>query len=281
MRRNQWLVVLGGIVAVIALYAFGRRVSQAGSAPAVQAAMQGAQMNQAKAASFDDILGKAKSALDPQMQMRISKLEHSVTRGEVKRQQLQAYRSLAALWDSLGHIPIAAHYTGEQGRLEGSEQTLTFAANLLLTHHEHAKDPAVKAWEVEEAKGFLEKAVKIAPNNDTIQVVLAKSEVASGNVMQGVQRLLKITGKDPDNMEAQMTLGQLSITSGQFLKAIDHLKRVVDRQPDNVEAMYYLAEAYKNTGKTKEAISLFERCKQLVNDPGFSKEIDNYIDSFK
>lgn len=281
MRRNQWFVVLGGLIVVVALYAFGRRVSQAGTAPAVQAATNGAKMNQAQPASFEEIQNKAKASLDPQVQMRISNLEHSVTRGEVKKQQLQAYSALAAIWDSLGHIPIAAHYKGKQGELEHSEKTLTFAANLLLTHHDHAKDPAVKAWEVEEAKNLLQKAVKIAPDNDTVQVVLAKSEVASGDVMQGVQRLLKITKKDPNNMEAEMTLGQLSITSGQFLKAIDHLQKVVDQQPENVEAMYYLAEAYKNTGKTKQAITLFEKCKQLVNDPGFSKEIDDYINTFK
>ena len=281
MRRNQWLVVLGGIIAVVALYAFGNRTSQGGEAPAVKMATDRAQMDQTPAASFEDVLARAHKSLPAEMQVRISQLESGVTRGDVKQQQLQTYRTLADLWDSLGHIPIAAHYRGAAGKLENSEKTLTFAANLFLVHQQHAEDPAVRSWEIQEAQDLLEHAEKLAPESDSIQVGLAKTEVATGNVMQGVQRLLKIVNKDPDNIAANMTLGQLSITSGQYAKAIGRLEKVVQQQPENVEALYYLAEAYKNTGKTKQAIDLFEKCKTLINDPGFSKEIDDYIKSFQ
>lgn len=281
MRRNQWIVIVGGIIAVVALYAFGKRVSQADTAPAVKMATERAKMNQSEAASFKEVLKKAKEGLSPELQMRISRLENSVTRGDVKQQQILAFHSLTAIWDSLGHIPIAAHYRGEEGKLENSEKTLTFAANLFLIHQQHAKDPAIRQWQIQEARDLLEHAVKLAPESDSVQIALAKAEVASGTVMQGVQRLLKIVKEDPDNIGANMTLGQLSITSGQYAKAVDRLKIVVDQQPGNVEALYYLAEAYKNTGKKDKAIELFEKCKTLVKDPGFSKEIDDYINSFK
>lgn len=281
MRKNQWLVILGGTIAVVALFAFGDRVSQADTAPAVKMATERASISQSKAASFEDVVEKAKEGIPPDVQMRISRLENGITRGDVKLQQLRTYRTLMNIWDSLGHVPIAAHYRGEAGKLENSEKTLTFAANLFLVHQQHAKDPAIRQWEILEAKELLEYAEKLAPQNDTIQVALAKAEVASGTVMQGVQRLLKIVKSDPNNLGANMTLGRLSITSGQYTKAVERLKIVVNQQPDNVEALYYLAEAYKSTGKPKKAIELFEKCKKLVNDPGFSKEIDNYIKSFK
>lgn len=281
MHKNQWLVVLGGILAVVALFAFGERVSQADTAPAVNMATERAKMKQTEAASFEDVLKKAKEGLAPELQMRISRLENSVTRGDVKQQQLHAYHTLTAIWDSLGHIPIAAYYRGAEGKLENSQKTLTFAANLFLIHQQQTSDPAIRQWEIQEAKALLEQAEKLAPENDSVQVGLAKVEVASGNVMQGVQRLLKIVKEDPDNIGANMTLGRLSITSGQYTKAVERLEKVVDQQPNNVEALYYLAEAYKNTGKTQKAISLFEKCKLLVDDPGFDKEIDDYINSFK
>lgn len=281
MRKIQWLVVLVAAVAVFCLYAFGRRVSDKEPAPAAQSAQTPGNAQQAvPAASFEDVLLKAKQGLDPATQVRISSLENSVTRGEVKKQQLSAFHSLAALWDSLGHMPVSAHYLGEAAKLENSEKSLTFAANLFLTHQQHAEDPAIRAWEIKEANQLLEQALSLDPNNDTVSVALARSEVAGGNVMQGVQRLLKVTQKDPDNIGANMELGRLSITSGQYVKAIERLEKVVNRQPENAEALYFLAEAYKNTGKTKKAVSLFERCKQLINDPAFSKEIDNYINSF-
>lgn len=281
MRKTQWFVIIVAAVAVFCLYAFGRRVSDKKVTPAATSAVQpNSTGQQVPAANFDEVLSKAKQGLDPATQMHISNLENSVTRGEVRKQQLSAYRSLASLWDSLGHIPISAHYLGQAAKLEKSEKSLTFAANLFLIHQQHTEDPAIRTWQLNEAKQLLEQAVSLDPNNDTINVALAKSEVASGNVMQGVQRLLKIVKSDPDNIGANMELGRLSITSGQYVKAIERLEKVVSQQPKNAEALYFLAEAYKNTGKTKKAISLFERCKKLVNDPAFSKEIDNYINSF-
>jgi len=281
MGKIQWLVVLGRIIVVAALYAFGSRVSQAGSAPAVDMATKGAKMNQTEALSFEEILKRAKESVSPDLQMRLTSLENSITRGDVRQQKLHAFHELAAIWDSIGQHTVSAYYKGEEGKLENSEKTMTFAASLLLLYQEQTKDPAIRQWEINEAKDLLEKSEKLAPQNDSVQVGLAKVDVATGSVMQGVQRLKKILEDDPNNIPANMTLGQLSITSGQFGKAVQRLQKVVNLQPDNVEALYYLAESYKNTGKKQKAIELFEKCKSLINDPGFSKEIDDYINTFK
>jgi lipopolysaccharide biosynthesis regulator YciM len=282
VRKSQWILVVIAAAVVFLLYVYGRIVplnttSQA-SEQAAGAMGAGAQVTPAK---FEDVLSRAKQSIAADMQLRIANLEKSITRGDVKKQRLDAYRSLAALWDSLGHTPLAAHYIGEEAKLENSKNSLTFAANLFLAHIEHTDDPAVRAWEADEAGKLLEQALVLNPQNDTIQVALANSEVQGGNVMQGVQRLLKITAKDPDNIPANMMLGRLSVTSGQYDKAIDRLEKVVNQQPDNTEALYFLAEAYKATGKKDKAISIFEKCKKLVNNPDFSKEIDQYINSFK
>lgn len=284
MRKPQWILLVCGAVAVFCLYVFGSTVTKnttpPGEGQAAAAPAMGAQ-TKVPPADFNDILSKAKASLTPQMQLRISNLENSVTRGDVKKQQLNAYKLLGALWDSLNHIPIAAHYLGEQAKLENSKNSLTFAANLFLTHVQHTEDAGVRAWEAEEAGKLLQQAAEIDPADDTVQVALANSEVLGGDIMQGVQRLLKITAKDPDNIQANMMLGRLSVTSGQYDKAIERLEKVVNQQPNNAEALYFLAESYKATGKKEKAISTFERCKKLVNNPDFNKEIDQYINSFK
>lgn len=271
---------MAAVAAVISLYAFGRTTAPDAPKPGSTAAAPAAGAKVAPA-RFEDLLAKARQSLSSDMQMRITGIENSVTRGEVRQQQLEAYHQLAGLWDSLGHAPIAAHYLGEAAKLENSEKSLTFAANLFLAHLQHSEDAAVQAWEAAEARQLLEKALALNPTNDTIQVALAGSEVAGGEVMQGVQRLLKITEKDPNNLQANLMLGRLSVTSGQYDKAVARLEKVVAQAPENTEALYFLAEAYKGHGDTEKAIKTFERCKQLVNDPAFSKEIDNYINSFK
>lgn len=279
VRKSQWLLVVAAAAVVYCLYAFGRIVPKNAKAATGQMAAMGSEAKVAPA-RWEDILSKAKQALSPAMQLRISNLENSITRGDVKSQQSDASHSLGALWDSLGNTPVAAHYLGEEARLENSKNSLTFAANLFLTHVQHTDDPGVRAWEAGEAEKLLTQAAVLDPQNDTIQVALANSEVTGGEVMQGVQRLLKITTEDPDNIQANLLLGRLSVTSGQYDKAIQRLEKVVNLQPDNTEALYFLAEAYKATGKKDKAISTFEKCKKLVNNPDFSKEIDQYIKSF-
>lgn len=280
MRKYQWITVAGAAALVMALYVFGRVEPKASEMPAAgQPAAMGSATRTAPA-SLETIETNAKKPLSPELQLRISNLEHSVTRGEIRDQRLRASQSLATLWDSLGQAGLAAHYLGENARLENSKNSLTFAANLFLEDLQHQSDPAVQAWEAQEAGRLLTQAETLDPGSDTIQVMLAGSEVAGGDVMQGVQRLLKVTGKDPDNVQANLMLGRLSVTSGQYDKAVDRLEKVVNREPDNTEALYFLAEAYKATGKKQQAIATFEKCKKLVNNPDFSKEIDQYIKSF-
>src|SRR5699024_5755421 len=150
--------------------------------------------------SFIDILKQAKKNQPSDIQMRLTKIEGTVTRGNVKEQKVRAYSQLAAVWDSLGQSAIAAHYKGEQGKLENAEKSLTFAAYLLVADQEKTKDPGIRQWEIQNAQEFLEKAQEINPESDSVQVGLAQVDVASGNVMQGVQRLLKITKEDPNNI---------------------------------------------------------------------------------
>lgn len=281
MRKSQWILVLVAAVVVFSLYVFGRIVPKNSEMPDNGQVAAADAAGQVAPAALEDIVAKAKQSLNPALQMRISGFENSITRGDLRDQKLSAYNALARLWDSLGNIPLSAYYLGEGAKLENSENSLTFAANLFLTHMPHEQDAAMHAWEATEAQGLLQQASGLDPQNDTIQVALANSEVQSGNVMQGVQRLLKVTATDPDNVQANLLLGRLSVTSGQYDKAVERLQKVINRQPNNTEALYFLAEAYKATGKKKEAIATFEKVKTLVHDTGFSKEIDQYIQSFK
>ncbi|GAA4301260.1 hypothetical protein GCM10023143_02850 [Compostibacter hankyongensis] len=270
--------MVGAAVLLLAgLYAFGRRVPEGKAAAPAAGPMMAA--DNTPAADFPTLLAAAKKPLSPEMQLNLSRLE-TVIRGDVKNQQINAYRALAQTWDSLNQAPIAAHYLGEAAKLENSGKSLTFAANLFLTHLQHTEDPSVQKWEAGEAGTLLKQALELDPSNDSIKTALGKSYIAGGQVMQGVQQLLAVTDKDPDNLEANLILGKLAITSGQYDKAVKRLEGVVALHPDNAEALYFLAEGYKGQGNKAQAVATFERCKKLVNNPDFSKEIDDYIKSF-
>lgn len=99
--------------------------------------------------------------------------------------------------------------------------------------------------------------------------------------MTGVQMALGIAREKPDHVPANMLLGRMSIQSGQFEKAIKRFETVLAKEPENKEALYFLAQAYEGTGNKTKAIELLEKCKMVVNNPDFSKEIDQHIKSLK
>lgn len=281
VQKFQWILIIVAAGLVFGLYKFGRTVPDKKTAASqAQIPATGAEQ-QIPAADFDTLLTNAKKNLSPAKLMQIAQLEHNVVRGDVKDQQIATYRRLAGVWDSLNHLPIAAHYLGEAAKLENSEKSLTFAANLFLGHLQHTDNGSVRKWEANEANELLQKAVALNGDNDSLKVALASSYIEGGDVMQGVQQLLAVTAAHPDNADANLMLGRLSVTSGQFDKAVERLNKVLVQQPDNTEALYFLAEAYRGKGETDKAIQLFEKCKQLINNPEFSKQIDDYIKTLK
>ena len=208
-------------------------------------------------------------------------------RGDVKVQQINAYRQLAAFWgDSVreGFLPYA-YYTGEAAKLENSETKLTFAAQIFLQSLREQDNPALKNWMATDAKELFEKALELNPGNDSSKVGLGASYIfgsAADNpteVMQGIQRILEVAHRDSTNMYAQFMLGLGGIESGQFDKAIERLTTVVRHQPANIEAILLLAEVHQQKGDKVEAIKWYELAKKLVGNKDMIKEIDQLIQS--
>lgn len=144
------------------------------------------------------------------------------------------------------------------------------------------KDGALVHYAMEAAVASYKQASTINPENTDYKISLASAIMELGEeVMQGVQLLLGIIEKNPDHIPANLILGRYGIVSGQYDKAVQRLEKVIKLDPTNTEAYFYLAEAYNGIGRKQDAIETFEQCKKLVNDPGFSAEIDSYIQKIK
>jgi len=78
-------------------------------------------------------------------------------------------------------------------------------------------------------------------------------------------------------MQAQLVLGVGGVISNQYDKAIERLNKVVSFDPHNLEAVSWLADAYAAKDDKKNAIKWYEQSKHLVNNPEFSKQIDERI----
>lgn len=176
----------------------------------------------------------------------------------------------------------AAHYFTKAAKLENSEKSLNFAARLNSELFRSTQSPSVRSWALDQAISTYEMSMKLNPDNDTVIMALAACYIdGTSQPMQGIQLLRNITQENPDHIAANLMLGQLSIRSGQMDKAAERFEKVLSKEPENTEALYFLAEVYKEQGKKDKAIELLEKCKAVINNPDFSREIDEYIKSFK
>ena len=226
-----------------------------------------------------------KQKLSPSQLIYVSGLENNVSRGDVKSQAEKQLTLLAGFWkDSIGVFVPYAYYLSEAAKLDNSEKKLTFAARLILENMRREDSLAVKIWEAETAASLFERALKLDPSNDDLKVGLGSCYVYgqgmtgdAGKTMKGIQQLLEVVRKDSNNMQAQLVLGIGAVISRQFDKGIERLHKVVAYDPQNIEAVSWLADAYAGSGDRLNAAKWYEQSKRLVNNPAFSKEVDERI----
>ena len=278
MPKKQLIIAVTGLALVIILFIFGNTIAPKSKVEAPVA----------KAVKSFDILqfiSEEKKHLSASQLINLSKLENSVTRGDVISQSITANTQLANFWkDSIKSFEPYAYYLSEAAKLDKSEKNLTFAAQLILNNLRAEQDEAKLKWKTATAVALFEKAIELNPENDDLKVGLGSCYIfgkgrAGGpeETMKGIQQLLSVVRKDSNNMKAHMMLGVGGFVSGQYDKAIERLQKVIKAQPDNIEAVAFLADAYAAKGDKAEAIKWYTISKRLVNDSHYSQEVDERI----
>lgn len=235
--------------------------------------------------NLEEYLQNAKKKLTLSQQNNLSNLENSVKRGDVKDQQINAYNQLATFWNDSAHEHnLHNFYVAEAAKLVNSEKNLTFAAQQILNDLRSESDMVKRSWQAEQAIELFEKAIELNPNNDSLKIGLGSCYVFGKGMagdaqetMKGVQQLLQVIKRDSANMQAQLVLGIGGVISTQYDKAIVRLQTVVSNQPSNLEAISWLADAYAGKGDKQNALKWYEVSKRLVNNPAYTKEVNERI----
>jgi tetratricopeptide (TPR) repeat protein len=281
VKKQQWILVLAGLILVLVVYISGvtntpKSTKSAASAP---------QSAGIQPVTTEILLQKAKQRLNPEQVARLAALESSVKRGDVKDQQLHVYHQLAKFWsDSARMFEPFAYYTSEAAKLENSEKSLTFAAHLFLDNLLTEGDPAMQHWLGENAKVLLDKALVINPANDSSKIGLGICYMfgnISDNPMQGILEVRKVVQEHPDNVYGQLVLGLGGKKSGQYDKAIERFKIVVDKQPDNLEAIFNLAETFEMKGDKTNAVIWYQKARDIIKVPDAKIALDKRIKDLK
>lgn len=231
--------------------------------------------------TIDTLLRHAKETLNPEQLTRLMALENSVSRGDVKDQQIHVYHQLARFWgDSVGNFEVFAWYEAEAARLENSEKNLTFAAHLFLNSLRAEGNPAIQNWKALQAKDLFERSLKLNPRNDSSVVGLGAVYIfgnISANPMEGILKVREVAERDSTNVFAQMTLGHGSMLSGQMDKAVARFESVYAVQPENLEAILVLAELYERRDDKVTAIKWYKRSLPLIRQEMIREEVEKRI----
>ncbi|MBZ4189723.1 tetratricopeptide repeat protein [Niabella sp. 3A5MI-3] len=277
-------------VAVVLLLAFGRTTPRPGAKQASgeavqeQAAGDHDHANEAGSFSIDTILALSKKELPADQVLRLDLLEQSITRGDVKKQQLDVYHQLAHFWrdTAKAFIPYA-WYTAESARLENSEKSLNFAAQIFLNQLPQVENEQTRHWMAEQAKDLFEKTLSVNPANDSAQVGLGATFLYGGlgTPMEGIGKIRAVVEKDSTNVYAQMTLATASLMSGQKQKAQERLETVLRLQPQNIQATLMLGDLYEKDGNKDQAVQWYSKALKLVQRADIKAELEKRIDALK
>jgi tetratricopeptide (TPR) repeat protein len=278
VKKKQLIVVGGGLLLFITLFFFGRTVPSKTNKPVTPSHDDHEEVT---VINTPDILAKAKQKLTATQVQYLNALENSVVRGDVKEQQLHVYHQLARYWkDSAKVFEPYAYYTAEAAKLDNSEKSLTFAAQLFIDNLFDEGNPAMQTWLANNGKVLLEKALVVNPNNDSSKIGLGACYIL-GNIsdqpMQGILPVKAIADKNPDNLYAQWVLALGGKKSGQLDKAIERFSIIVKKEPNNMGAILHLAECFDMKGDKPEAIKWYEIVRSFIPNAEAKKEIQNRI----
>lgn len=287
MKRPQLITIVAGLLLTAGIYFFVRTKPAKKAKPVAEqhSPDDGHDHGTGTTVTIDTILIMAKRQLSPAQVVSVSRLESSISRGDVKDQQIHVYHQLARFWsDSAGIFEPYAWYQAEAARLENSEKSLTFAAQLFLDNLQADEIQERRKWKALQAKDLFERSLKINPSNDSAKVGLGASYLLGGisaTPMEGILKIREVADKDSSNVFAQMMLGKGSLLSGQYDRAIDRFEMVTRLDPNNLDALLLLAEVYERTGKKPEAIGWYQKSLSLVKQPEVRKAIEERISSLK
>jgi len=282
MKQQKTILVSSALMLLAALFFFGRTVAHKknSAAPTVNR----------NDSSFDihQYITTIKQQLTPSRKAIVMKLEDSLMQQNALNKQITAYKKIAIFWkDTVQLFELYAYYTALSAKLENSEKSMTFAANLILDNLRSGADGALKTWMANEAKQLFEKALIINPNNDSLSVGLGACFIYGTTTdkpeetMQGIQRILAVVRKDSTNMYGHFMLGVGGLVSKQYPKAIERFITVIKHEPNNIEAMFNLAEAYELNGDKENAIKWYTICESIIEIPEAKKELEHRINELK
>ncbi|MEJ6981015.1 tetratricopeptide repeat protein [Pedobacter sp. P351] len=221
-----------------------------------------------------------KQSLNANLAQQISDLENQLKSADAT-EKLNLQKQLAAKWDDVNQPAPGAFYFELLAKAGNNYSDWIKAGDLFTDAYQSEKDSLIQPALVQKAIESYQKALELQSGSLDAKTGLGVAYVSgTPNPMQGITLLLEVVKQDPKNVKANLNLGLFSIKSGQFDKAVNRFKTVIEVKP-TPDAWFYLASAYENLGQKGEAITAYEKSKELAADPNLTRYVDGKIQELK
>ncbi|HBI90535.1 tetratricopeptide repeat protein [Sphingobacterium multivorum] len=273
MAKTKQIIVIGSVVALVAVLLAQPIKGLVNKEKQTAAASESKPSNEV---NLENISSMTKQGLDASLVKEISDIEGQVAKasGEDKIKLLQ---QLANKWDDVAKPAPQAFIYEEMAKVSPKFEYWLKAGNAYRAAYTNLQDSTLAQALNQNAIHAYEAALKANTSSLDAKTGLGAAMVSGTNSpMAGIALLREVVAADPKNLEANKTLGLFSLQSRQFDKAIERFKTVIDQKPD-AESYFYLATGYENIGMKKEAVTAFQKSKELAADPSLSQFIDRKI----
>lgn len=273
MAKTKQIIVIGSVVALVAVLLAQPIKGLVNKEKQTAAASESKPSNEV---NLENISSMTKQGLDASLVKEISDIEGQVAKasGEDKIKLLQ---QLANKWDDVAKPAPQAFIYEEMAKVSPKFEYWLKAGNAYRAAYTNLQDSTLAQALNQNAIHAYEAALKANTSSLDAKTGLGAAMVSgTNNPMAGIAFLREVVAADPKNLEANKTLGLFSLQSRQFDKAIERFKTVIDQKPD-AESYFYLATGYENIGMKKEAVTAFQKSKELAADPSLSQFIDRKI----
>ncbi|WP_294185663.1 tetratricopeptide repeat protein [uncultured Sphingobacterium sp.] len=273
MAKTKQIIVIGSVVALVAVLLAQPIKGLVNKEKQTAAASESKPSNEI---NLENISSMTKQGLDASLVKEISDIEGQVAKasGEDKIKLLQ---QLADKWDDVAKPAPQAFVYEEMAKVSPKFEYWLKAGNAYRAAYTNLQDSTLSQALNQNAIHAYEAALKANTSSLEAKTGLGAAMVSgTNNPMAGIALLREVIAADPKNLEANKTLGLFSLQSRQFDKAIERFKTVIDQKPD-AESYFYLATGYENIGMKKEAVTAFQKSKELAADPSLSQFIDRKI----
>lgn len=281
IKTSQVFLIILCALLVGGLYYFGNTKTPLEEAfDKMQAQMANVEEDNQVTIDYVPQLAILKSKLPVAQQDSLTLIETELANAGSTSDKIGAIQQAVAFWDRQRTVGPQAYYAQEIAALESTQENWTEAGDKSLVAFKLNQDSILQVYFSDKTLFAYEKAVELAPENLNSKVNLARTYIdVKKEVMRGVFMLREVVAEDSLHVPANLLLGRLSVFSRQMDKAVARLEKVIKKEPDNSEALYYLGEAHLGLGNKETSLKYFKQCREIVQNPAFRAELDNYINS--